>query len=256
MASLSLILVVRLVCGLSMIVDIDIGNTHAKWRLSSEGLVIDSGVLDTRCKDWAVFHSLQPHQPERVRVSNVAGSEVGERVRHIAAKSFGLEIEFAVASKVVGEVVSGYEQPHRLGVDRWLALLAGWELFGSRCAVVDAGSALTFDFLDEQARHLGGYIIPGRQMMLNSLFGGTSGVRAEASQAEDISYGQNTASAVHNGCMALTVALIEKTLNTEGLGVNNVVLTGGDSESLLIHLPSSVVHIPDLVLDGLALALP
>ena len=239
-----------------MIVDIDIGNTRAKWRVSSEGSVIDSGMLDTRCKDWAVFHSLQSHQPERVRVSNVAGSEVRERVRHIAAKAFGLEVEFAVASKVVGEVVSGYEQPGRLGVDRWLALLAGWELFGSRCVVVDAGSALTFDFLDEQARHLGGYIIPGRQMMLNSLLRGTSGVRAEASQAEDVSYGQNTDTAVHNGCLAMTVALIEKMLSTEGLGMNKLVLTGGDAKSLLTHLPSSVVHIPDLVLDGLPLALP
>ena len=239
-----------------MILDIDIGNTRAKWRLSSGGSAIDSGALDTQCKDWAVLQSLRSHQPKRVRVSNVAGSEVAERVRYIAAKVFGLEVEFAVASKVVGEVVSGYEQPEQLGVDRWLALLAGWELFGSKCVVVDAGSALTFDFLDERARHLGGYIIPGRQMMLNSLFGGTSGVRAKASLADDLSYGQNTDSAVHNGCLAMTIALIEKTLSTGGLGMNKLVLTGGDAKSLLIHLPSSVIHIPDLVLDGLALALP
>ncbi|MEZ0121226.1 MAG: type III pantothenate kinase [Candidatus Reddybacter sp.] len=239
-----------------MIVDIDIGNTRAKWRLSSEGSAIEHGVLDARCNEWTALQSLRSYQPERVRVSNVAGGDVAERVRQIAAKAFGLEVEFAVASKAVGEVVSGYEQPERLGVDRWLALLSGWELFRSRCVVVDAGSALTFDFLDEQARHLGGYIIPGRQMMLDSLYGGTSGVRSGASQAVALNYGQNTDSAVHNGCLAMTISLIEKMLSVEGLGMNNLVLTGGDAQSLLVHLPSSVAHVPDLVLDGLALALP
>jgi len=239
-----------------MIVDIDIGNTRAKWRLSSEGSSIECGALDTRSEDWAVLESLRSHRPERVRVSNVAGADVAQRVQHIVADTFGLNAEFAVASRIVGEVVSGYEQPERLGVDRWLALLAGWELFGSRCIVVDAGSALTFDFLDEQAMHLGGYIIPGQQMMLNSLFGGTSGVRADASQAEGLSYGRNTDSAVHNGCLAMTVALIEKMIRAQGQGMTNLVLTGGDAESLLMHLPSSIVHVPDLVLDGLALALP
>lgn len=239
-----------------MIVDIDIGNTRTKWRLSSGGAAIEYGVLDTQRKDWAELLLLQSYQPERVRVSNVAGSAVAERVRQVVAKTFELEVEFAVATNTVGQVVSGYDQPERLGVDRWLALLAGWELFGSRCVVVDAGSALTFDFLDEQARHLGGYIIPGRQMMLNSLLGGTSGVRAGASQAEGLHYGENTDAAVHNGCLAMTIALIEKMIRAEGLGMINLVLTGGDADSLLMHLPSSVVHIPDLVLDGLALALP
>ena len=256
MAWLSLIPVARLVCGLPMIVDIDIGNTHAKWRLSLAGSVVERGVLDTRCKDWVALQSLRSYQPERIRVSNVAGSDVAERVRQITAKAFGLEVEFATASGAVGEVVSGYAEPEKLGVDRWLALLAGWALFGNRCVVVDAGSALTFDFLDEQGRHLGGYIIPGRQMMLNSLFGGTSGVRAGASQAQGLSYGQNTDAAVQNGCLAMTIALIEKMLSAEGPGMTDLVLTGGDAESLLMYLPSSVVHIPDLVLDGLALALP
>ena len=247
---------VRLVYGLQMIVDIDIGNTRAKWRLSSEGLIIERGLLDTHCKDWAALEPLRCFGPEGVRVSNVAGSAVAERVRQLVSRVFGLDVEFAVASKIVGEVVSGYEQPERLGVDRWLALLAGWELFGCQCAVVDAGSALTFDFLDEQARHLGGYIIPGRQMMLDSLFGGTSGVQVGGLEVAGPSYGCNTDSAVHNGCLAMTVALIEKTLTAEGLDKMRLVLTGGDAEPLLLHLPSTVVHVPDLVLDGLGLALP
>jgi len=158
----------------------------------------------------------------------------------------------------VGELRSGYDQPETLGVDRWLAILAGWDLFRQHCVIIDAGSALTFDFIDETGGHLGGYIVPGRQMMIDALFGGTNGVRVNTSPVHGIDHGQDTASAVQNGCFAMTLALIEKIIleGNEGRRAVNIVLTGGDGELLLAKLPNVIVHKPDLVLDGLALALP
>jgi type III pantothenate kinase len=241
-----------------MIVDIDIGNTRAKWRLSSDGNSLHRGVIDTGGGDWSSLSMLSAYQPERVRVSNVAGEAVAQQVRRIAARDFGIKAEFALACESVGAVTSGYEDPQRLGVDRWLAILAGWELFRNRCVVVDAGSALTFDFIDANGGHLGGYIVPGQQMMINALFGGTSGVRVNSSQASGFDYGQNTDTAVRNGCFAMALALIEKVIveNSEERDSINIVLTGGDADLLLADLPKAVVHKPDLVLDGLVLALP
>jgi len=241
-----------------MIVDIDIGNTRAKWRLSAGDEIIECGVIDTQCESWSALAALRSHRPGRVRVSNVAGEAVAQRIRGIAAKAFGVDAEFALACESVGKVVSGYEEPERLGIDRWLAILAAWELFGKQCVVVDAGSALTFDFIDARAAHLGGYIVPGRQMMIDALFGGTSGVRVNSSQVLGTDHGQNTDSAVQNGCFAMTLALVDKIIleANEEQGSINMVLTGGDAELLLTQLPNTVVHKPDLVLDGLALALP
>lgn len=241
-----------------MLVEIDIGNSRAKWRLSSDGEILDRGVIDTSADDWSALAALQPYQPKRVRVSNVAGEAVAQRVRHVVARGFGIKAEFAHACESVGAVASGYEDPYRLGVDRWLAILAGWELFHDHCVVIDAGSALTFDFIDAGARHLGGYIVPGQQMMMNALFGGTSGVRINSSQAPGLDCGQNTDTAVQNGCFAMTLAFIERAIVCDSGGRDsiNIVLTGGDADLLLTHLPKAIVHKPDLVLDGLALALP
>ena len=241
-----------------MVVDIDIGNTRAKWRLSSCGDVLARGVIDTSSGDWSALTALCSYQPKRVRVSNVAGEAVAQQVRSVVGRAFGIKAEFALSCKSVGAVNSGYEDPQRLGVDRWLAVLAGWELFHNRCVVVDAGSALTFDFIDARAGHLGGYIVPGQQMMVDALFGGTSGVRVNSSQASGLDYGQNTDTGVHNGCLAMALALIERVMVDDGQGqdATSLVLTGGDAGLLLAHLPKAVVHKPDLVLDGLALALP
>jgi len=94
--------------------------------------------------------------------------------------------------------------------------------------------------------------------MIDALFGGTSGVRVNSSQVLGTDHGQNTNSAVQNGCFAMILALIEKVIleTNEEQGSINMVLTGGDAELLLTQLPNAVVHKPDLVLDGLALALP
>jgi len=242
----------------TMIVDIDVGNTRAKWRLSENNVTIQNGSIATSSEDWSALIALSSHKPVRMRASNVAGSMVAKRLQTIANKYLGVEVEFAVACASSGEVKSGYQRPEQLGVDRWLAIVAAWSLFRRGCVVIDAGSALTVDFIDDRALHLGGYIVPGQQMMLASLFGGTSGVRINPVQTQCIAYGVNTDLAVQNGCFAMTLALIQAAVaqDDSGGGTASMVLTGGDAESLLPHLPEGVVHRPDLVLDGLALALP
>ena len=56
-----------------------------------------------------------------------------------------------------------------MGADRWHAMLAGWVRCKASFAVVDAGSAVTVDYVNAGGRHLGGYILPGLQMMRRSL---------------------------------------------------------------------------------------
>ncbi|MDP1069535.1 type III pantothenate kinase, partial [Klebsiella pneumoniae] len=67
----------------------------------------------------------------------------------------------------------------RMGVDRWLAMLAAWQRVGQSCWVVDCGSAITLDLLDAEGRHQGGYILPGLRLMQQSLLGNTAEVRVD-----------------------------------------------------------------------------
>ena len=77
------------------------------------------------------------------------------------AHQFGAAVtRFSSELQALG-VTNGYEQPDRLGVDRWMALLGAAGMTASDCIVIDAGSAITIDLLRGDGRHLGGAILPG-----------------------------------------------------------------------------------------------
>jgi len=88
---------------------------------------------------------------------------------------------------------------------------------------------------------------------LQSLLSGTSGVRLEPGPAATLEPGHSTEEAVLQGCTAMAVALIEQTRKGTPLPV---LLAGGDAELLAPWITAPVDYRPELVLDGLGIALP
>ncbi len=240
-----------------MILDIDAGNSCIKWRLSDQGETAQRGTVTHHENAWSVLAEYKT-TIIRVRASNVAGAKLGDNLSSWIQQNIGLNTEFAVSQERVGNVTNGYSQPETLGVDRWLAVLAGWNRVRGPCLVVDAGSALTVDFVAAGGQHQGGYIVPGLRMMLASLYGGTADVRIEP----DVEYSQvagiDTKTAVQNGCFTMSAALVKTSLKQleENEGRATLILTGGGSEPLVEFLEGRVFQVPDLVLEGLDIALP
>lgn len=237
-----------------MILDLDVGNSRIKWLLRTrQGGVFDRGWLSD-VRQLAQLESL-PKEVSRVRVSSVVGAynnELGE----ICRQRWQVDTEFAcVVDGAVG-LSCGYREPTALGIDRWLAMVAGWSRHHSSFMVVDAGTALTIDLVDSRARHRGGYIIPGYEMMKTSLGQRTWGVAVEDPSLAGTAPGNNTSSAVLNGCLWAQMGAITGVCGNTDAAI--ILLTGGDAPLLAAHLrigiPMEVV--PDLVFDGLALALP
>ena len=71
-----------------------------------------------------------------------------------------------------------YADPSRLGIDRWIAVLAAYHLAPGGACVIDAGTAATFDAVDAHGRHLGGLIMPGPQLLAAALDRNTSNIGA------------------------------------------------------------------------------
>ncbi|MDP1932710.1 MAG: type III pantothenate kinase [Gammaproteobacteria bacterium] len=242
-----------------MILDIDVGNSRLKWRLShGDGGIVQRG----SCADESEFGDVDlVGGLQRVRIANVRGESVVSMLNDICRKRWHLTPEFAQPVHQCAGVTNAYQKPETLGVDRWLAVLAAYNDCRGACCVVDAGSAATFDVMTANGQHLGGYIVPGLSLQKRSLLEST-GIRMvkQNEWPEMLQPGTDTALAVHGGIVAMMVAWVQYVYRLAAGDTESILyLTGGDAMLLSIHLDRcGISHrvAPDLVLDGLASALP
>lgn len=235
------------------VLDVDLGNSRIKYRS-----------LDQPEECFGALDYDSPLPPlaavERVRVSSVLSGEREARFRRRVRERYGCECEFARSVSAAAGVTNGYQDPSALGVDRWLAVLAAHRRFESGVLVVDLGTAATFDFVTAQGAHLGGYIVPGLALMRRSLLTDTAEVRyGETRAPSDLQPGTTTRDAVERGLLAALVSLVQAELeHAQQLCQHSarLVLCGGDADAVAAHLEAPHEIVPDLVLDGLALALP
>lgn len=242
-----------------MILELDVGNSRIKWRqiTAADAAVICSG-------DVAEFAELLEvpelsHKPVMARMCSVRPGEVDQQLALWLEASFGLELQIATVSPVCAGVSNHYVEPAKLGIDRWLAMLSGFNRAAGACVIIDSGTALTVDVISADGQHSGGYIVPGLALMRGSLEDNTGISLSGNSSAASLSLGHSTDAAVCNGTLLTLIALIQRvsqsTLSEEPKA--KVYFTGGDADLLhrLAAIDSSEV-VTSLVFDGLALACP
>jgi len=240
---------------------LDAGNTRLKWAQFGSGRFDGRGAVqhrDATPAQWIAPLDAAAGQPEAIWVANVAGPVVAHALGEWALERHGLRPHFVHAARAAGGISNAYEHPETLGVDRWLALIAAWRRAPGPLVCIAAGTALTVDAADGEGRHLGGLIVPGYELMLESLLKRTSeiapGMAVAAPQAEGL-FGRNTAAAVDQGASNALAAVAERAIAaaTRHCGrAPQVFLGGGDAARLapLIDVPLTLA--PDLVLEGLA----
>jgi type III pantothenate kinase len=240
---------------------LDVGNTRIKWSTLEGAGLGEGGEFAHRELDLAPLLERQwsgLDRPGRVLVSSVAAPARRRELERWLADRWGTPVRFAASQAHQLGVQNGYRDPARLGVDRWVALLAARSRFDGPVCVVDFGSALTIDGLARDGMHAGGLIVPGLRTMHRSLSGGDISLDAgEAPHAPaEVALGRDTAEAVGYGiqqCLALFVdGVCERMTRTFGETPARIV-TGGDAEQMLPQLEGRYEHMPYLVLEGLAL---
>lgn len=245
---------------------VDIGNTRVKWAVLADGdWSADGSVVhgnDPQAAAAAVLDRVDT-APDLLLLSNVAGEPFATGFLAAIGARWACPVRVAASQPAAGRVRNAYDDCAKLGVDRWLGILAAARLYPGGACIVDAGTAVTIDLLAADGAHLGGYIVPGLDLMWRSLaadtgdlarFAGSGAGRAAGSRA----WGRNTADAITHGALAALCALIERCAATlaEDNKESVVVVTGGDAARIAPHLAVALEHRPRLVLEGLALWQP
>lgn len=245
-----------------MILDIDIGNTRGKWRLRDVSEIDYRGVLDIKAgvavglQEFYGKANLADHKIEKILISSVMDAERNEQLDIFFKEKMAIAPQFATSKALWQSLKNGYDQPEKLGVDRWLAMIAAFHENNSACIVVDCGTAITVDVIDIAGSHRGGFIAPGFNTMHQALFGATLIPSLSFGESNSPAPGNNTASAIANARLAMLAGLIREAESVLQDGSANtrhlIVATGGDAAQVKKIYPGALVK-PELVLDGLAL---
>ena len=215
---------------------IDIGNSAVKWR------TCDSEVF-TQGVDFFSLKLLP--KADLVWVSAVAHLSIIEEIK----ANFG-SVNLVEPLKQYGKLTLSYDDPSKFGVDRFLAMLGALERFPNLpLLVIDAGSAVTFDIIDNKGIHQGGLIMPGIRALRESFAKfSTNDLSINTSELKNTTEG-----AWQSGTHAMLVSAINSQIHNFELKYPSGVVTicGGIAKEILKELPVSVKPFDNLVLDGL-----
>lgn len=217
---------------------IDVGNTRIKYCVDHPSL-----------QQMNFASSLDDIPLDGITEVRIATVSRHKEIERWALKQTVL-VRLARVKKLHKGLRVAYEDEQKLGVDRWLALLAAWCELKSDACIVDMGTAITVDYLAEDGSHEGGYILPGYQLMKQSLGQNTAQV-GYGGESNDIVPGKVTQDCVDHGINRIVEALIMSLMTAEPR-VNRLIITGGDAHRLgLPQRSENAVCDETLVLRGL-----
>lgn len=234
---------------------VDIGNTRIKWAIEAKGIVKNSLAINHQAnfiehikESWSLIEC-----PDILAISSVSKQHiVDELVTEAKILWPNIRVVIAKSSAQALSITNAYEEASKLGVDRWLGLIALQHYYPENACVIDCGTAITIDVLNDKGLHLGGLISPGLQLMKRSLFQGAENL-SNVEQQFSVGLSDTTDSAIFSGTLLAATGLIDKVISEFCCSAKTIVLTGGDAELISKHLNYKVIIENDFVLEGLSL---
>jgi len=242
-----------------MLLAIDIGNTRIKAAVFEENTLLEVVVFSKEALQEKVQSILKNH----TAITDLMVASVGE----IGRKDFlvwdtTVKIHF-VSHESLFPFQNHYATPHTLGIDRMvLAAGAVLQFPNQNRLVIDAGTCITYDFIDAKDVYHGGAISPGIRLRYESLHEYTANLPLlsvenftvdEHKQAQVNLIGSSTQESIHSGVVNGIVNEIDGFINMYSAKFSNfiIILTGGDTEFLAKRLKNTIFANSNFLLESL-----
>ncbi|MBO7327640.1 MAG: type III pantothenate kinase [Lentisphaeria bacterium] len=221
---------------------LDIGNTFTRIATWNGGVFVDLRRLPTG--------ELPVGKGEFHRIAACVCPEEKERLKDSG-------IEFISALNQASKVDFSLVDCSTLGGDRVANAIAAAELYSLPAAVIDCGTAITLEVVDERCRFAGGAIAPGRKLLRKALASGTAQlpeIAVDNRIPENI--GCNTVDAIRFGVDAGAVGVVREWLSVLQKKYSDltVILTGGDAAFFAPAFPEAIIADEYFTLNGIRLA--
>ncbi len=247
-----------------MILTVDIGNSRIKWALWRADEIVERGVAAHAAGNNAdIFDEvfLEVDKPAQVFAICVAGDKLSHGLQKWSKQHWQCQVEFLKTEKQFKNIINAYQNPGQHGADRWAGVVAS-HLYcpGFSVCVINAGTATTFDLINKDGRHLGGYILPSYVTMHKALLVDTANVksifdRQFFGQLNESNVPDNTDDAVNIGLHKLLQAGVREICQFAKQKVEppmQIIVSGGFAKIILSYTDMPcMIHQPDLVMQGL-----
>ncbi len=257
-----------------MLFAIDVGNSHtvagvfqnndlvAHWRLKSDR---DRTADELAIRYHALFQlaGISSEQINGFILSSVVPSLEAVWISY-AEKYYAEQLRcrpIVVSHRTNTGITVRTKHPPEVGADRIVNSVAAWEMYHCNLIVVDFGTAITFDCVNNQGEYVGGTIHPGIGISLDALAGRTAKLpRVSIDCPPKQIIGTTTVSAIHSGMLYGFAGLVDRMvdllsheLDPEGSRQVKVVATGGMARLIQPYTRTITVINPLLTLEGLQL---
>lgn len=234
-------------CKMNLI--LDVGNSLVKCALFQKGEILEKHTFSSDGGELDIDKLILKHSPKNAIWCGVADTQTALK-SNLAQKVPTVEVNYRM--KLPFQNL--YKTPTTLGHDR-IALVSGAALLFPHSAVlvVDAGSCVTFDFIDEKGQYFGGSISPGLNMRYKALGHFTDKLPTLTPEHFNNFTGSNTREAIHAGVYRGFLYEIQARINqyvTENEFLT-IILTGGDLDYLRIETKNRIFANPNFLLESL-----
>ncbi|MCX7739270.1 MAG: type III pantothenate kinase [Hydrogenothermaceae bacterium] len=241
-----------------MILGIDIGNTTVEFGIIEEGRVTSYKFSSDRYKtvdDWLVnidFISRKGINPESILISSVV-PQIEEKIELSLLKFFGIK-PVIIGKDLQVPIKINYENPQEVGIDRLLNAYAGVKLSKPPLVVIDLGTAITFDIVNENGEYEGGMIFPGMESSIDTLFSKTAKLPKVKLEKPESFIGKNTVNSIQSGIYYGYTSLIDRMVEKINIYHGrdfDVIITGGHGRMISSGLYSQHKLIENLSMLGI-----
>jgi type III pantothenate kinase len=233
-----------------MILTIDVGNTRIKGAVFEEYKTLEVLVFSKDEIQEKIGSVLKKYK----KITNLVVASVGN-VNKDLFLYFQKELDvWFVSHEDIFPFANNYATPNTLGIDRMvLAAGATLKFKGQNRLIIDAGTCVTYDFVDENDVYHGGAISPGLRLRYESLHNFTDKLPLLSIESPKDFVGDSTAEAIHSGVVNGLVYEINGFVDEYQSKFTNfiIILTGGDADFLAKRFKNTIFANSNFLLESL-----
>ena len=233
-----------------MVLTIDVGNTRIKTAVFEQHTLVELFLFTTNDFKIGIQNILNKYP----KITNAIVSSVG-KLQKEDFSGFSIKVNF-IDHETILPIENLYQTPKTLGIDR-IVLATGASLLhpDKIRLIIDAGTCITYDYINDKNQYLGGAISPGLKLRYQSLHNYTARLPLLKLENPQSIIGNDTSSAIHSGVVNGVVNEIEGFVEQFEQENSNfiIILTGGDTEFLAKRLKNTIFANPNFLLESLNL---